>query len=160
MNRAVKIGGKRAPRRAPTKRQVSADNDKGFLTALAANGYKCSEVKDVDCCSFMGESESVINYPTPDIQSITKDNMIIGYIIKGKGDLLAKDRNYNLDTIVKYLSSRGINVEDLVERIQNGDKAALNEMLEVLKKSGEEEDAEKEKEKEKAAEEEVQPSDQ
>lgn len=144
MNRAIKIGGKRAPRRAPSKRQVSADNDKGFLTALSSNGYKCNEVKDVDCCSFMAENDSVINYQAPEIKSVTKDNMVIGYIIKGKGELLGENnKNFNLDTIVKYLSSKGINVEDLVEKVQKGDKKALEDILEIVKTSAEEEDKEK-----------------
>ncbi|KAI5190861.1 hypothetical protein NEMIN01_1263 [Nematocida minor] len=141
MNRAIKIGGKKAPRRIPTRRQIDADNDKGFLTALAGNGYKCNEVKDIDCCNFMAENDSVINYQTPEIKAVTKDNTIIGYIVKGKGELLGdNNKNFDLDTIVKYLSSKGINVEDLVERVQNGDKKALEEILEIVKKSAVEED--------------------
>ncbi|KAI5167532.1 hypothetical protein NEIRO03_2057 [Nematocida sp. AWRm78] len=153
MNRAVRVGGKKAPRRAPTKKQVDADNDKGFMTALSAGGYKCNEVKDVDCCSFMADTDSVINYKTPEVKAVTKDNVVIGYLIKGKGELLGENnRNFDLDSIIKYLSSKGVNVEELVEKVQNGDKKALEEILELVKTAAIEEDKEKEKKESEKAE--------
>ncbi|EHY65557.1 hypothetical protein NEAUS04_1643 [Nematocida ausubeli] len=150
MNRAVRVGGKKAPRRAPTKKQVDADNDKGFLTALSANGYKCSEVKDVNCCSFMADTDSVISYQEPEVKAVTKDNVIIGYIVKGKGELLGENnKNFDLDSIIKYLATKGVNIEGLVEKVKEGDKKALEEILDLVKAAAIEEDKEKEEKEEK-----------
>lgn len=151
MNRAIRIGGKKAPRRAPTKKQVEADNDKGFLTALASNGYKCNELKEVDCCSLMTDTDSIINYQTPEIKTVTKDNLVIGYIVKGKGELLGgeNNKNFDMDSIAKYLEARGINVEGLIEKVKTGDKEALHEILDLVKGAGEEEDKEAEEAEEK-----------
>ncbi|KAH9385900.1 uncharacterized protein NEMAJ01_0796 [Nematocida major] len=140
--KAIRIGGKGSARRAPTKKQMDADKDKGFLTALSSNGYKCSEMKNVERCSFMTETDSVINYPEPELKAITKDNAVVGYIIKGKGELLGDDsnRNFDLDSIVKYLGTKGVDVEGLVERAKKGDNTAIEEILRLVRASAEAED--------------------
>ncbi|KAI5171164.1 hypothetical protein NEFER03_0566 [Nematocida sp. LUAm3] len=135
---AVRIGGKKAPRRAPPKKTSTVDHAARLQTSLTTNGYKTQPVPDVTNCSFISKTGMAVNYSSPNVSAIYhKDNQPIGYIIKGKGELLNGGPNGNssadLSMLKDLLAKKGIDIESIMKRVESGDKAALEEVMEVLK---------------------------
>ncbi|KAI5186042.1 hypothetical protein NEHOM01_1245 [Nematocida homosporus] len=134
---AVRIGGKKAPRRMIQKKEVKVDNSAKLGQALTGLGYRTQAVSEVENCSFMGQEGTVINYSSPDVSAVFhKDDKPVGYIIRGRGEVLNKggQPSYDLETITQVLSQKGINIKDLVKRVEeDGDRKALDEIVELIK---------------------------
>ncbi|KAI5191179.1 hypothetical protein NECID01_1348 [Nematocida sp. AWRm77] len=150
---AVRIGGRGAPRRTVQKKAETGNNLDKVKSVLGSSGYTVKPVAGVENCSFIGKDNTVINYPTPTVQAVFhKDNQPIGYILQGRGEILngGNKPTFDLETIVAALGERGIDIKDLVKKVEeNGDKQAMEEICRILKEtdfSDPQEDAHAEKE--------------
>lgn len=139
---AVRIGGRGAPRRIIQKKPESTSGLDKLKSVLSSSGYGLKKITEVENCSFVGHDHTVINYQTPEVQALFhKDNQPIGYILKGKGELLSgggggNKPNFDLETIAAALAEKGININDLVKKVEeSGDKQAFAEICDILKQT-------------------------
>ncbi|OAG29029.1 hypothetical protein NEDG_01168 [Nematocida displodere] len=135
---AVRIGGKKAPRRVVVKKTVAVEPNAKLFKVVNNQGYKTQPVAEVENCSFIGKSGMVVNYTGPELTAIYhKDNQPIGYILNGKGELINKGSgdgpSFDLETVKALLAKKGIDIDPLMKKVAKGDKDALGEIITLLK---------------------------
>lgn len=146
---AVRIGGKKAPRRPVVKKEQKTPGDAEIKNVLSSGGYKVQEVPAVENCSFVGKSGMSISYKNPEVLAIlpSEKNVPIGYVIKGKSEVLSSNQavpTFDLEAAKNLLEKQGVDVEPLIKKLSEGDKGAFEKIVELLRDSkiGEKEDAE------------------
>ncbi|KAI5179774.1 hypothetical protein NEOKW01_0237 [Nematocida sp. AWRm80] len=133
---AVKRGGKKAARRVVVKKTVVISPETKIKNALASSEYRTQEIKDVENCSFMSSTGAAVNYTRPEVTAIYQKNggEPIGYLLKGDGEMLNGGApQFDMETIATFLKNKGVNVDDLAEKVKNGDHAALEKIITLLK---------------------------
>lgn len=155
---AVRIGGKKAPRRPIPKKTQKGPGDAEIRSALVSSGYNVQTIPKVESCSFVGNSGMSISYSNPEVSAIISNDKSanIGYVIKGKSKVINSSNQavptFDLEAAKSLLEKQGIDVEPLIKKLSEGDASALENIIELLRESkiGEKEDAEKPANEEKA----------
>jgi len=137
---AVRIGGKKAPRMAIIKKKVELSEDVKLKHALSSRGYTTKVIPDVESCCFIAEDKTVLNYRSPVISGVfLRDEQPVGYIVMGEGEILGggqPDRpTFDLETIAAALSKQGVDIKDLVKKVEEGDQGSMEKIFEILRQT-------------------------
>lgn len=139
MQPAVRIGGKKAPRRVARKKTPEVDNDVKVKNALALNNYKLHSLGKIDTCSIHLRSGDTFTYEKPTIDRIhgqDKNNPVAGYLIrtgiKHEDNAATKPQIHLRDLAELVKNTKGVDISSLVERAEQGDKSVIPEILKHL----------------------------